>query len=129
MQRLHFYRYKSCFKSPHELKHPLHPKHPLTLTTEPFTVQPQCRSSLLIERSLEIKEAGIHPADSLTLVQKSISFNCDACGMEGKRMFYFCDTCSFMAHVDCYSTIDCQNCTPQPPSYPHLLSPIQLIQQ
>lgn len=48
--------------------------------------------------------------------------------MEGKRMFYFCDTSSFMAHVDCaILPLTVKIVRQNHPLYPHLLSPIQLI--
>ncbi|XP_041020068.1 uncharacterized protein LOC121261665 [Juglans microcarpa x Juglans regia] len=53
-----------------------------------------------IERSQLVVKAGIHH-HPLTLVRKLISFTCDACGKEGKGMFYkICTTCSFVSHLD-----------------------------
>ncbi|XP_041020065.1 uncharacterized protein LOC121261663 isoform X2 [Juglans microcarpa x Juglans regia] len=127
----HDHRYDLCglckeSELPHQLKHPLHPKHdPLTLinpveTTKSIEDQ-SCNSCGRFEWwypsaytcsgctfNLCIKCASLslttkvdihdHP---LTLMQKSTQFICDHCEKEGKGMFYFCAACSFMVHPEC----------------------------
>ncbi|GLT53315.1 hypothetical protein SLA2020_265960 [Shorea laevis] len=48
-------------------------------------------------------QAEIHQAHPLTLVRRSLCFTCDACGKEGKGMFYFCAICPFLVHLQCSS--------------------------
>ncbi|XP_042990249.1 uncharacterized protein LOC122317309 [Carya illinoinensis] len=64
-----------------------------------FLVHLHCISLPLIRPQLII-EAEIHN-HPLTLVPKSTSFICDACGKEGGGRFYFCATCFFISHLDC----------------------------
>jgi hypothetical protein len=45
----------------------------------------------------------IHREHPLTLVRRSVSFTCDACGKEGKGMFYLCALCPFLVHTKCIS--------------------------
>ncbi|KAB1202271.1 hypothetical protein CJ030_MR8G010105 [Morella rubra] len=113
-----FILHKSCAESPRELHHPLHPKHPLIPHAHQkwikcdgcdqgrfwnfsyycsqcnFNLDPQCASLQLTKKS----QCHDH---LLTLVQKSLSFSCDACWEEGKGMFYYCVTCSLIAHIKC----------------------------
>ncbi|XP_041017140.1 uncharacterized protein LOC121259573 [Juglans microcarpa x Juglans regia] len=66
-------------------------------------VHPQCTQlSPLVVRPLII-EAKIHQDHPLTLARKLNSFTCDACGKEGRGMFYFCVECSFVVHLRCAS--------------------------
>jgi hypothetical protein len=119
-----FIFHKSCAKLPRELEHPLHPKHPLLLTHYilhgkdrkcygcnkenirglsyrcsdcNFSLESTCASLLLTI------QAEIHPEHQLTLVRKSNYFTCDACGKEGKGMFYLCAICPFLVHTECSS--------------------------
>ncbi|GLT54295.1 hypothetical protein SLA2020_275060 [Shorea laevis] len=48
-------------------------------------------------------QAEIHQAHPLTLMRRSLCFTCDACGKEGKGMFYFCAICPFLVHLQCSS--------------------------
>ncbi|XP_059439545.1 uncharacterized protein LOC132172111 [Corylus avellana] len=118
-----FILHKSCAQLPHQLEHPLHPKHPLLLihayswereikcdgcNTEVlwgfiyhcshcnFSLESKC-ASLPLTVQAEIHE---HP---LTLVRRSNSFTCDACGKQGKGMFYLCAICPFLVHLHCSS--------------------------
>ncbi|KAG6646594.1 uncharacterized protein LOC122317308 isoform X1 [Carya illinoinensis] len=70
-------------------------------TTCSFTIHPKCTLLPLVIRPLT-KKAEIHD-HSLTLARKLNSFTCDACGKEGRSMFYFCVICSFVFHLDCAS--------------------------
>jgi hypothetical protein len=118
-----FLLHKSCAELPHELRHPLHPKHPLLLVEGSldkcqgcnrdhldhyrycfiyncfdcnFNLATKCASlPLTIE-----PESHAHP---LTLLQRSVSFTCDACGKQGKCMFYVCVVCPFLVHLECAS--------------------------
>ncbi|KAG6625199.1 hypothetical protein CIPAW_16G080000 [Carya illinoinensis] len=66
-----------------------------------FVVHPKCTSLPSIEQPLTLEtEIHDHP---LTLMQKSFPFTCNACGKAGNSMFYFCNMCSFVAHLDCTS--------------------------
>ncbi|XP_059438984.1 uncharacterized protein LOC132171629 [Corylus avellana] len=118
-----FNLHKSCAELPRELEHPLHPKHPLLLICKYFSeikcggcnreehqrgliyscshcnfnLQSKCASLPLTV------QAEIHHQHPLTLVRKSLSFTCDACGEEGKGMFYLCAICPFLVHLECSS--------------------------
>ncbi|KAF5454028.1 hypothetical protein F2P56_023726 [Juglans regia] len=114
------YMHKSCAELPQELHHPSHPKHPLHLMYLPPPSRKECDScrekqitskyncsdcelnlcvkctSLPLTQNTHVHD---HP---LTLAHKlTISFICDACGKEGKGMFYFCAKCSFLVHLHC----------------------------
>ncbi|KAG6646432.1 hypothetical protein CIPAW_07G008600 [Carya illinoinensis] len=117
-----FYVHKSCAEYPHELQHHSHPKHLLLLKLHryercancnfkqfnfkykcphchEFYLCPKCAFLPLTEKS----ETHDHP---LTLMQKLLPFKCDgfacnACGNKIENAFYFCATCSFVAHLDC----------------------------
>ncbi|KAF5445334.1 hypothetical protein F2P56_034393 [Juglans regia] len=66
-----------------------------------FVVHPDCTSLPSIEQPLTLEtEIHDHP---LTLLQKSFTFTCNACGRGGSSMFYFCNMCSFVAHSGCTS--------------------------
>jgi len=115
--------HKSCAELPRELRHPLHPKHPLLLINVPaenpkgkcegcnrdhatgiiyncfdcnFNLESKCASLPLTIQA----ESHAHP---LTLMRRAVSFTCDACGKEGKGMFYSCALCSFLVHLECAS--------------------------
>jgi hypothetical protein len=115
--------HKSCAELPRELRHPLHPKHPLFLIDVKyenrkgickgcnrgiegnfmykcfdcnFKLESKCASLPLTIQA----ESHAHP---LTLMRKSVSFTCDACGKEGKGMFYSCAVCPFLVHLECAS--------------------------
>ncbi|KAG6702130.1 hypothetical protein I3842_07G018900 [Carya illinoinensis] len=66
-----------------------------------FMVHPECTLLPLVVQPPSIK-AEFHD-HSMTLARKLISFTCDACGKKGRGMFYFCDVCSFVTHLDCAS--------------------------
>ncbi|XP_059439995.1 uncharacterized protein LOC132172501 [Corylus avellana] len=117
-----FILHKSCAQLPRQLEHPLHPN-PLRLihayswkrqikcdgcNTEVlwgliyhcsdcnFSLESNC-ASLPLTVQAEIHE---HP---LTLLRRSLSFTCDACGKQGKSMFYLCAICPFFVHLQCSS--------------------------
>jgi hypothetical protein len=119
-----FIIHKSCSELPWELKHPLHPEHPLILThayfngsdhkcdgcnREPiwgfsyhcsdcnFSLESTCASLPLTV------QAKIHPEHPLTLMRRSLSFTCDANGKEDKCMFFLCAICPFLVHIECIS--------------------------
>ncbi|XP_059455318.1 uncharacterized protein LOC132185576 [Corylus avellana] len=117
-----FRLHQSCAELPRKLHHPLHPKHPLLLIHVSQKRGGKCegckRDHLLsfvyscvdCNFNLDNKCASlplIIQADnhdhSLTLMRKSVSFTCDACGKEGKGMFYLCHVCAFLVHVQCAS--------------------------
>lgn len=118
-----FVLHKSCAELPHELQHPLHPKHPLLLISVPyvnregkcegcnrdniqgfiyncfgcnFNLEGKCASLPL---TIEAESHG-HP---LTLIRRSVSFTCDACGKQGKGMYYLCAVCPLLVHLECSS--------------------------
>jgi hypothetical protein len=62
-----------------------------------FSLETKCASLPLTV------QAEIHHEHPLTLVRKSVSFTCDACGEEGKGMFYLCAICPFLVHLQCAS--------------------------
>jgi hypothetical protein len=116
--------HKSCAELPQELRHPLHPKHPLLIIRDlqipavkckgcdrrrtnyksfiykcsdcKFNLHSKCASLPLTIQA----ETHAHP---LTLMRRSVSFTCDACGKEGKGMFYSCALCGFWVHLECAS--------------------------
>ncbi|KAF5462837.1 hypothetical protein F2P56_018810 [Juglans regia] len=108
--------HKSCVEPPSEIQHPLHPEHTLKISTTIKDCDGGCneyRRCYMYNCShcnfnlhqdcallpLTIKtESHDHP---LTLLRKSLSFTCDACGEKRKCMSYFCMTCSFMVHTQC----------------------------
>jgi hypothetical protein len=120
-----FILHKSCVELPCELKHPLHPKHPLLLIYSDFMKRESkcdgcngedkrgfiyqcshhCNFSLEYTcASLPLTiEAEIHHEHPLTLMRRSLTFTCDACGEEGKSMFYLCAICPFFVHRKCTS--------------------------
>jgi hypothetical protein len=137
-----FILHKSCAELPRELEHPLHPKHPLLLIYEyslereikcegcnrendlwgliyycshcNFSLESKCASLPLTV------QAEIHHEHPLTLVRRSNSFTCDACGKEGKGMFYLCAVCPFLVHLQCSSyPLLVKHYSSQPPSSPH----------
>jgi hypothetical protein len=118
-----FFLHKSCGLQPRELQHPLHPQHPLILQMiRRFRaiLCYFCNKSILhgfayhcshCNFNLHFKCASIpftveaefhdHP---LKLLQKSVSFTCDACGKKDEDMYsYLCTslTCSLMVHRKC----------------------------
>ncbi|XP_059455014.1 uncharacterized protein LOC132185231, partial [Corylus avellana] len=117
-----FLLHKSCAQLPHELRHPLHPKHPLLLikanqggkcegcNTDHLDAYSFIYSCFDCKFNLDTKCASlpltIEPkshAHPLTLMQRSVSFTCDACGKQGKGMFYSCAVCPFLVHLECAS--------------------------
>lgn len=115
-----FILHKSCVELPLELQHRLHPKHRLTLLKQ--VPRPcKCDSCSRYLRgfayhfdhcnfNLDTKRASLPLAidvesheHSLNLLQKSVSFTCDACGKEVKGMSYLCATCPFMVDLVCAS--------------------------
>jgi hypothetical protein len=121
-----FILHKSCAKLPRELEHPLHPKHPLLLMIwsslegdfkcEGCNKEEHLRGFIYhcshCNFSLESKcaslpltvQAEIHQEHPLTLMRRSVSFTCEACGKEGKGMFYLCAMCPFLVHLQCSSS-------------------------
>jgi hypothetical protein len=61
-----------------------------------FSLESKCASLPLTIQS----EIHAHP---LTLVRRSLSFTCDACGKHGKGMVYLCAICPFLVHLQCSS--------------------------
>jgi hypothetical protein len=120
-----FILHKSCAELPRELEHPLHPKHTLLLIYRELWKQRGIKCDGCNEEdkrgsiyycshcnfSLEYKcaslpltiQAEIHHAHPLTLMRRSLTFTCDACGEEGKSMFYLCAICPFFVHRECTS--------------------------
>ncbi|KAG2685364.1 hypothetical protein I3760_10G122100 [Carya illinoinensis] len=117
-EECNFYFHKSCAEQPRELEHPLHPKHRLNLSPVEWSLGKcgGCSGELwgynyqcsLCDFKLHLKcaalplsiESKIH-VHSLNLVQRAVSFNCDACRKEGVGMFYLCIACPFLVHLDC----------------------------
>jgi hypothetical protein len=115
--------HKSCAELPHELRHPLHPKHPLLLIDVRFENPGRkcencnrstrrgfiyscfdCKFNLDITcASLPLTIQAETHAHPLTLMRRSVSFTCDACGKVGKGMFYSCALCGFWVHLECAS--------------------------
>jgi hypothetical protein len=117
-----FVLHKSCAELPRKLRHPLHRKHPLLLSAVHDWFESECEgcntgalacfhySCFDCKFYLHINcasmpltiqaESHAHP---LTLVRRSVSFTCDACGKEGKGMFYLCAVCPFLVHLECAS--------------------------
>jgi hypothetical protein len=116
-----FYLHKSCAKQPQDLQqYPLHPQHPLILTTtipHPLERCYFCNQYILkgfayncshCNFNLHFKCTSIpftvkpefhdHP---LNLLRKAVSFTCDACGKEDKDMSYLCLRCPLMVHLKC----------------------------
>jgi hypothetical protein len=115
--------HKTCAELPRELQHPLHPKHSLLLINAPWNPEAQCegcnrghirrgfnyycfdcnfnldRKCASLPLTVEV-ESHAHP---LTLMRRSVSFTCDACGKQGKGMFYSCAVCPFLVHLECTS--------------------------
>jgi hypothetical protein len=115
-----FILHKSCAELPRELRHPLHRKHPLHLELENRAVKCECcnrstaagfiYSCFYCKFNLHAKCASLpltiqaeSHAHTLTLMRRSVSFTCDACGKEGKGMFYSCALCPFLVHLECAS--------------------------
>ncbi|XP_041017035.1 uncharacterized protein LOC121259495 [Juglans microcarpa x Juglans regia] len=73
---------------------------PYFCSTCSYMIHSKCTSLPLIIQSSTIQvEIHNHP---LTLVQRFlISLTCDACGNKIENTFYFCATCSFVAHLSC----------------------------
>ena len=121
-----FHHHKSCAELPHELQHPLHPKHSLILFAEwkrvcdkeyskcevckefleeytygcshcNFNLHSKC-ASLPLTIETEVHD---HP---LTRMWKSIKFTCDLCGKEGNVPF-LCASCNFCIHPSCASYV------------------------
>jgi hypothetical protein len=122
-EKCSWFIHKSCAELPRELRHPLHPKHPLLLIDAEFenpgvkcencnrsTARGFIYSCVDCNFNLDRRCASLpvtiqaethdHP---LTLMRRSVSFTCDACGKEGKGMFYSCGPCGFWVHLECAS--------------------------
>jgi hypothetical protein len=118
-----FILHKSCAELPNELRHPLHPKHPLLLIDGQFEdAKDKCEGcnrsprrgfiykcvdcNFNLDRtcaSLPLTIQAETHAHPLALMRRSVSFTCDACGKEGKGMFYSCALCPFLVHLECVS--------------------------
>jgi len=118
-----FILHKSCAELPNELRHPLHPKHPLLLIDGQFEdAKDKCEGcnrsprrgfiykcvdcNFNLDRtcaSLPLTIQAETHAHPLALMRRSVSFTCDACGKEGKGMFYSCALCGFWVHLECAS--------------------------
>jgi hypothetical protein len=121
-----FLLHESCVEqlSHEELQYPINSEHPLILHKTPpydkgtctcnfcgdpcngFVYHcPRCKFDIdikcaLLPRTIDAKVHD-HP---LTLFRKLITFTCDICGKEGKRMPYLCGgICGFVAHLNCTS--------------------------
>ncbi|CAL5430895.1 unnamed protein product [Camellia sinensis] len=119
-----FFLHKFCAELPAEIKHPMHPQHPLTLLSRrpielfvnPSSVQRSlcfksyvygceiCGFDLELDNALRVHsiehkshEHPLSPLLSLAL------FTCDACGTKHQGISYMCNTCSFWIHQDCAS--------------------------
>jgi hypothetical protein len=122
-----FYHHKSCAELPHELHHPLHPKHPLILFEEwkyfynkeyskcevckkyigqysygcsdcNFNLHNRCASLPLT------METGVHD-HPLTCLWKLVKFTCDLCGKVGNVAPYQCASRHFWIHKSCGSCL------------------------
>ncbi|XP_041017034.1 uncharacterized protein LOC121259494 [Juglans microcarpa x Juglans regia] len=73
---------------------------PYFCSTCSYMIHSKCTSLPLIVQSSTI-QAAIHCHPLTFMPALSISLTCDACGNEIKGRFYFCATCSFVAHLNC----------------------------
>ncbi|XP_019058699.1 PREDICTED: uncharacterized protein LOC104819099 isoform X2 [Tarenaya hassleriana] len=117
------YFHMECADLSQELTHSSHPFHPLKLLTEdemydlPNSMCPLCqcelsnRSCFLCKFSI-CNECAKNPPPlsilsltthdhTLTLLPISISFTCNACGMDGYWSPYVCLQCYFVIHIQC----------------------------
>ena len=114
--------HKSCAEQPRELRHPLQPKHPLFLIKanqggkyegcnedhlDAYSFIYNCFDcNFNLDRKCASLPLTIEPenhAHPLTLMRKSVSFTCNACGKQGKGMSYVCIICPFLVHLECAS--------------------------
>ncbi|GKU97274.1 hypothetical protein SLEP1_g10442 [Rubroshorea leprosula] len=117
-----FYLHKKCTELPLEINHPCHRKHSLLLLPNPPPHQEEC-SCHWCEESYRgfvyycsLCEFGFKATDAFleTIIAKThehplnpisatISFTCNACGIDGKQFCFTCTKCSLIVHTDCIS--------------------------
>ncbi|GFY98185.1 hypothetical protein Acr_12g0007260 [Actinidia rufa] len=81
--------HKFCAELPHEMKHPWHPEHPLTLDT--------------VSLDYSCKACNFNRRGSLAYQCEPSSFCCHACGKEHEGVSYKCTRCQFWVHESCAS--------------------------
>ncbi|KAH6763586.1 hypothetical protein C2S52_021019 [Perilla frutescens var. hirtella] len=125
--------HRKCGELPNEIRHPIHPQHPIQLVdfrslrehwcsvcrrvigmvlgyrcgSCDFDLDITCEKlgidTLLEERKHELQHPS-HPDHPLTLMRKpAIPFYCDGCGEQDVDMAYICSTCEFWVHKRCAS--------------------------
>ncbi|XVF62917.1 hypothetical protein PTKIN_Ptkin09bG0047200 [Pterospermum kingtungense] len=118
-----FNLHKGCAELPHEINHPFHNKHPLTLqfSGEPFSCNICPKNTSIYgltyvcspcKFALHIKCAQLPPQISLPCHRKHplvLQFNsenlpCKACQEpQDKNFVYCCSSCKFALHIECAS--------------------------
>ncbi|KAF7148771.1 hypothetical protein RHSIM_Rhsim03G0009700 [Rhododendron simsii] len=126
-KRCTFFLHKSCAELPHQMTHPCHPQHPLTLLPiSPYQVSCDCdvcrescyrfiyhcslckydihmKCALVVLSIQQSIEHTSHP-HQLIPMQKESMFFCDACGIEHKGTSFLCTTCGFWINQKCASS-------------------------
>ncbi|KAB2608127.1 hypothetical protein D8674_011295 [Pyrus ussuriensis x Pyrus communis] len=116
--------HKSCAELPHEIHHPLHPKHPLILRNlvwrKHFLSECGVCSQLYPNEGflayycsgcnfwIDIKCAFMWQNDghehNFTIIRRPIKFTCDVCGQKGDNLQYnscICKICQLIVHRTC----------------------------
>ncbi|KAF7146864.1 hypothetical protein RHSIM_Rhsim03G0012600 [Rhododendron simsii] len=121
-----FFLHKTCAELPHQMTHPSHPQHPLTLLHSPsisttdcdvcnevcnrlfyhcddcdYDIDMKCALLVLsIQKSIDHKS---HP-HQLILLERESMFLCDGCGIKHEGTSLLCTTCGFWINQKCASS-------------------------
>lgn len=144
-KRCVFFLHKTCAQLPHQMTHPCHPQHPLTLLPSPplknhtCDVCSQncnrfiyrcydCNYDIDLKCALEVlgvQQSIDHPSHDHRLItwQKESMFLCHAFGIKDEGTSYLCTTCGFWINQKCAAprpTVKLNN-------HPHTLTLIYLF--
>ncbi|CAL5439856.1 unnamed protein product [Camellia sinensis] len=122
----HILIHKSCAQMPREIKHPLHPPHPLTLVEGIYTFDSPCEGCLSYPRpgfayvcshcefNLDVRCAFSKPTTMMSKIHHHplAFFNkpiheliCNACHKPCHTSFFRCAWCKLNLHVHCIPTL------------------------
>ncbi|KAF7149255.1 hypothetical protein RHSIM_Rhsim03G0012500 [Rhododendron simsii] len=125
-KRCVFFLHKTCAELPHNMTHPYHPQHPLTLLPSPpqathscdvcrgrcnrftyrchdcdYDIDMKCALAVLsIQQSIKHTS---HP-HQLIILQMESMFLCYACGIKHEGTSFLCTTCGFWINEECASS-------------------------
>ncbi|TQE03329.1 hypothetical protein C1H46_011055 [Malus baccata] len=113
--------HKSCAELPIEIRHSIHPEHPLILKNNLYSTCGVCKCNQSRRRgyilsyccsecdfSIHVKCASnwqnVGHEHNFTILMQPIQFTCDVCGLVGeydRQNFYLCNICQLLVHAKC----------------------------